>query len=65
LYVKFKKDFDRKNLIDVGYDLNVNEDEDNKYKNNINNYAGNNNIKIGIKDEKKIEKKKKKCCKGY
>ena len=60
IYIKFKKDFEKKVLLDTDYDLNDNPDD---YKNKEN--IVKNNIKIEAKDEKKREKKKKKCCKGY
>ena len=58
IYIKFKKDFEKKNLLDAGYDLNDNLDDE-KNKDNIDN----NHIKIEYTvNEKNKEKKKKKCC---
>ena len=58
IYIKFKKDFEKKNLLDAGYDLNDNLDDE-KNKDNI----VNNHIKIDYTvNEKNKEKKKKKCC---
>ena len=58
IYIKFKKDFEKKNLLDAGYDLNDNLDDE-KNKDNI----VNNHIKIEYTvNEKNKEKKKKKCC---
>ena len=55
IYIKFKKDFEKKVLLDSGYDLNDNLEND---KNNYN--IENNHIKIeSIVNEKNIEKKKK------
>ena len=58
IYIKFKKDFEKKVLLDTDYDLNDNPDDD-KNKENI----VKNNIKIDYTvNEKNNEKKKKKCC---
>ena len=58
IYIKFKKDFEKKVLLDTDYDLNDNPDDD-KNKENI----VKNNIKIDYTvNEKNKEKKKKKCC---
>ena len=53
VFVKFKKDFEKKNLIDAGYDLNDN------YDYNNHNNAVNSNIKINVNDDKKKNQKKK------
>ena len=58
IYIKFKKDFEKKVLLDTDYDLNDNPDD---YKNKEN--IVKNNIKIDYTvNEKNNEKKKKKCC---